>query len=90
MSKRKTAISHSDSYTLSVRLMNRNGQWGEWLMKGEGKWLGLEHAQGQIRMLKRAYNRTMEIRFEYQRKLLDYMGNEIGKSIVYEKTEHPA
>lgn len=89
MSKRKT-ISHSDSYTLSVRLMKRNGQWGDWQMKGEGKWLRLEHAQGQIRMLKRAYNRTMEIRFEKDGKLLDYMGNEIGKAILYEKTDHPA
>jgi len=86
--RRKGTNYLSDSYTLSVRLMKRNGQWGEWMMRGEGQWLGLEHVQGQIRMLKKAYNRTMEILFEKDGKLLDYTGKEIGKSILYEKTEH--
>ena len=87
MSKR-AKVYHSNPYSLSFRLMLRNGTWGEWQDKGTGEWIGLEHVQAQIRMLKRAYNRTMEIRFEKDGKLLDYMGNEIGKAILYEKTEY--
>jgi len=72
-------------YSLSVRVQNRDGKWSDWTCKGSGEWIGLEHVQSQIKMLRKAFNRDMEIAFFKDGKYLNYQGEEINKAIFYEK-----
>lgn len=82
-----TRNSHSKlTYSLAVRTRKRDGQWGEWQDRGQGEWIGLEHVQKQILMLRKAYTRDIEIAFYKDGKYLDYSGNEIGKPLYYEAT----
>lgn len=76
--------SKSNTYSLAVRSRKRDGQWDEWRDKGQGDWIGLEHVQKQIMMLRKANSREIEIAFFKDGKYLDYNGNEIGKPIRYE------
>lgn len=73
-------------YSLAVRVQSKDGKWSNWTCKGQGKWIGLEHVQNQIKMLRQAFNRDMEIAFFKEGKYLGYDGKEIGKPIYYEKT----
>lgn len=83
MKKAKTTT--VNPYRLAVRVRLKNGQWGEWECKGEGEWIGLEHVQNQISMLRQAYKRRdMQIAFSKEGKYYDYNGNETGKAIDYE------
>jgi len=73
-------------YSLTVRVQNRDGSWSDWTCKGSGEWIGLEQVQNQIKMLRKAFNRDMEIAFVMDGKYLGYDGKELEKPIYYEKT----
>jgi len=81
---KKKEIFHSD-YSLAVRIRLRNGSWGAWSDRGYGQWIGLEHVQAQIMMLRKSYSRDMQIEFKKDSQLLDYSGNVTEKPIYYEK-----
>jgi hypothetical protein len=73
-------------YQLALRYRLKDGSWSKWQDKGQGQWIGLEHVQEQIKMLRRSkINHEIEIAFKCKEKYLDYSGNEIGKPILYEK-----
>ena len=73
-------------YQLALRYRLKDGSWSKWQDKGHGEWIGLEHVQDQIKMLRRSkINHEIEIAFKCKEKYLDYAGNEIGKPILYEK-----
>lgn len=62
--------------------MKRNGQWSEWLDRGQGKFESIELVQLQIRILASAYpKKEKEIRFEWNGKLCDWFGEVTGKVI---------
>jgi hypothetical protein len=73
-------------YSLNYRVRNHSGNWGEWIGKGFGEWIGLDQLQNQIKMLARSHSRDIEIEFLKDGKLLDFNGNETGKTIIYERT----
>jgi len=82
--KRKTLDCLSDPYTLRHRYSLHNGQWTNWIT-GTGQWMGIEHVQGQIKMLARSKkHRAMEIEIIYQGRYLNYIGTEISGSIMYQ------
>jgi hypothetical protein len=73
-------------YQLAIRYRLKDGAWSKWQDKGEGQWIGLDHVQDQIKMLRRSkINQEVEIAFKCNGKYLDFLGNEIGRPILYEK-----
>lgn len=77
----KSIIDKPD-YSLAIRYRKRDGQWSEWMDRGEGKFISIELVQQQIRTMASAYpKREKEIRFERNGKLCDWFGNESGKVI---------
>lgn len=75
-------IADKPDYLLAIRHRKRDGQWSEWMDRGEGKFISLELVQQQIRTMASAYpKREKEIRFERNGKLCDWFGNESGKVI---------
>lgn len=73
-------------YYLRMRVMQRNGQWGEWEHKGTGEFTDLETAQRSIRVLMATYpTRAKQIEFKHQGELKDYNGNVTGQPINFEK-----
>jgi hypothetical protein len=69
-------------YSLAIRYRKRDGQWSEWMDRGQGKFLSLEVVQQQIRTLASAYpKKDKEIRFERNGKLCDWFGEVSGKVI---------
>jgi hypothetical protein len=73
-------------YQLAIRYRLKDGAWSKWQDKGEGQWIGLDHVQDQIKMLRRSkINQEVEIAFKCNGKYLDFSGNEIGRPILYEK-----
>lgn len=68
-------------YSISVRYRQKNGEWSEWKEKGEGKWIGVDQLQNQIKMIRLAYSRDIEIKVEKDGNLLDYFGNVTEKPI---------
>ena len=81
----KKAHFHSNTYQLAIRYRLNSGGWSDWTEKGTGQWIGLEHVQDQIKMIRKAYlKKGIQIIFKYEEKYLDYLGNEIGKPIDYD------
>lgn len=78
------AKSNKETYSLSIRIRSKSGEWQEWQDKGSGEWIGLQQVQNQIAMFRKSFARDMEIAFFKDGKYLDYSGNEIGKPIRYE------
>lgn len=75
-------ITDKPNYSLAIRHRKRDGQWSEWMDRGEGKFISIELVQQQIRTMASAYpKREKEIRFERNGKLCDWFGNESGKVI---------
>jgi hypothetical protein len=69
-------------YSLAIRYRLRDGQWSDWMDRGQGKFESIELVQSQIRLMASAYkNRDKEIRFERNGKLCDWFGDESGKFI---------
>lgn len=74
-----------EPYLIRFRTQNQIGVWSEWQGQGQAEWQGLEHAQSQIKMLKKALiNKTVEIEFTKEGKLLNYQGEETGKTLIFE------
>lgn len=71
-------------YSLRYRVKIKNGQWGEWRI-AYSQWMGITTVQNQIKILARAYPRDIEVEFEKDKKLLNWEGKEIGKSMIFEK-----
>ena len=81
----KKAHFHSNTYQLAIRYRLNSGGWSDWQDKGTGQWIGIEHVQDQIKMIRKAYlKKGIQIIFKYEEKYLDYLGNEIGKPIDYD------
>jgi hypothetical protein len=77
----KPIIDKTD-YSLAIRYRKRDGQWSEWMDRGQGRLLSIELVQEQIRILATAYSgREKEVRFERNGKLCDWFGNESGDVI---------
>ena len=75
-------ITDKPNYFLAIRYRKRDGQWSEWMDRGEGKFISIELVQQQIRTMASAYpKREKEIRFERKGKLCDWFGVESGKVI---------
>lgn len=71
-------------YLIRFRTKNQIGVWSEWQGTGQAEWQGLEHAQNQIKMLKKAFiKRTVEIEFTKFGQLLNYKGEETNKTMIY-------
>ena len=79
--KRKQKI--KNPYHLNFRKKDKNGVWGSWVF-GIGEWESLELAQKQIKNIRQSCFAPLEVQFIKDGMLLDYNGNEIGKSIIYE------
>ncbi len=75
---------HKLDYSLRYRVKEKNYQWGEWRI-AYGQWMGIGTVQNQIKILARAYPRDIEVEFEKDKKLLNWEGKEIGKSMIFEK-----
>ncbi len=72
-------------YYIEVRHKLKNGQWSDWTERGDGKWIGVEHMQKQVKMLRLAYMRNLQIKVIKGGKMLDYFGNETDKPIEYDE-----
>jgi hypothetical protein len=69
-------------YSLEIRYRKRDGQWSDWSNKGKGKFETIKLVQLQIRMLASAYQgRDKEVRFEYNGKLCNFVGEPTGNVI---------
>ena len=69
-------------YSLAIRYKKKDGQWSEWLDRGQGKFESIELVQLQIRILASAYpKKEKQIEFKWNGKLCDWFGNETGKLI---------
>ena len=78
--KPKTQI--QNEYTLSYRIRLRNGNWDKWIV-GTGQWMGIEHVQGQVMMLKRSRkDRDMEFKIFRDGKYLNLKEQEIEGSFT--------
>jgi hypothetical protein len=73
-------------YSIELRTRLKDGSWGDWKERGDGKWIDLDHFQSQIKMLIKAYSRDIEIKAIKQGELIDYHGNKTDKPIEYEKS----
>jgi hypothetical protein len=63
-------------YSLEIRYRLRDGQWSDWMNKGQGIFVNIEMVQRQIRLLASAYQgREKEVRFERNGKICDFSGN---------------
>lgn len=71
-------------YSLSYRVKEKSGQWSQWRI-AFGEWIGIEHVQNQIKMLLKAYQRDIEIKFEKDGVLLDQKGEQINRAMIFEK-----
>lgn len=71
-------------YSINYRVKEKSGQWGNWRI-AFGEWIGIEQVQNQIKMLVKAYPRTIEIKFEKDGVLLDHKGEYLGESMIFEK-----
>ena len=73
-----------NQYSIRYRIKSQVGIWGAW-HEGFGIWQGIELAQKQIAMIKKAHLlKTIEIEFKHEGTLKDYKGEITGKSIIYE------
>lgn len=80
--KKQTRI--TNPYTLKMRFFDQKGTPREWISQGTGQFMDLETVQKQIRLLKANYpNKTVEIEFKMNGKLLGFDGEETGKTIMY-------
>jgi len=69
-------------YSLEIRYRQRDGQWSDWSNKGKGKFETIKLVQLQIRMLAASYQgRDKEVRFEYNGKLCNFVGEPTGNVI---------
>jgi hypothetical protein len=83
MKKKQPEI--KNPFYLNHRFQKNDGQWSEW-NKAIGQFTDIETAQKAIRLLKMTKpNNAMEIEFIHQGKKLDFNGNEINKSIIYQR-----
>ena len=73
-------------YSIELRTRLKNGFWGDWIGRGDGKWIDLQTLQDQIKMLIKAHSRDMQIKVIKDGKMIDYFGNETDKPIEYEKS----
>lgn len=75
-------------YTLRRRFFNQQGQPRDWECFGTGEFTSIQDVQKQIRLLKANYsNRTVEVEFSMNGKLLDFNGMETGGTIIYKRRE---
>lgn len=72
------------NYSLRRRFFNEIGEPLEWHCNGQGQFTDLETVQRQIKMLA-SNSRKVEIEFIHEGKLKDYQGNEIGKTMIFDK-----
>lgn len=70
-------------YSLEIRYRLRDGKWSPWSNKGKGKFENIQLVQRQIRTLAAAYQgREKEVRFEWNGKLCNFVGEVTGQTIV--------
>lgn len=72
------------NYSLRRRFFNQIGEPLAWQDYGQGYFTDLETVQRQIKILA-SVGRKVEIEFVKDGILRDYQGNEIGRSIIYDK-----
>jgi len=79
---RKPKQQIQDEYALSYRIRLRNGNWDKWVI-GTGQWIGIEHVQSQVMMLKRSRkDRDMEFKIFRDGKYLNLKEQEIEGSFT--------
>jgi len=71
-----------------MRFFDQKGQPREWVNQGTGQFTTIELVQRQIRLLKANYpNKTVEVEFKMNGKLLGFNGEEIGTTMIFKRRD---